>query len=256
MTEGAAETVISLAQTDNSVYSCSYKIIATSGAPGFKFSTNAATGNVLIHWYEFDGDQITGYATNPASMTTWPALGTTSSELDCGNACIQGELVMRTKTVNGVASNVNAYQMLEALNAKRADYEKYTIEANAVREFNGALITPSVFDTVFGGKVVTAPKNMPARPTDFSGDTFKGSGATTTQGGYGKKSTGNLATITQSVDTGYKPFGALGQGTDKNKAVSLDHGNKNRVMIVTIYPKLNTDNSASTQTLTLGAYGW
>ena len=115
MTEGAAETVINLAQTDNSVYSCTYKIIATSGAPGFKFTTSAATNNVKVHWFEFDGDQITPYATTPDAMKTWPALSTTFSELDCGNACLQGELVARTKMISGVAHNVNAYKMLEAL---------------------------------------------------------------------------------------------------------------------------------------------
>jgi len=145
--------------------------------------------------------------------------------------------------------------MLEALNSKRSEYEKYTIEANAVREFNGSLTAPSIFDTLFDGVVVTDPKNMPGRPSAFDGDTFDVS-STTLQGGYGSKTTGNLAEIDQNVSTGYKPFGSLGQGTVNNKAVSINQGNKNRVMIVTIYPKLNTDNSAATQSLTIGSYGW
>ena len=97
---------------------------------------------------------------------------------------------------------------------------------------------------------------MPARPSSFSGDTFTGSDATSSQGGYGTKTSGMLSSVTQNVDTGYKPYGALGQGSENNKAVSLDHSDDKRVMIVTIFPKINTDNSASTQTLTLGAYGW
>jgi len=50
---------------------------------------------------------------------------------------------------------------------------------------------------------------MPARPLPYSGDTFIGEGATNSQGGYGKVSTGSL-TITGTLDSGYKPFGALG----------------------------------------------
>lgn len=93
--------------------SCTYKIVATSGAPGFNFQTdqNASTKNFLVSWYEYDLDSISAFAAG----STWPAIDTSASEVDCGSNCVQGELIARTKTVNNVVQNVNAYSILQQL---------------------------------------------------------------------------------------------------------------------------------------------
>lgn len=141
------------------------------------------------------------------------------------------------------------------MDAKRAEYAAYLISANAVRDFNKSLITPSIFDVILSGKKATDPKTMPARPTSYLGDTFVGTGATESQGGYGVKTSG-MYSVKATTASGYKPFGALGQGTSTDMAIALDTSNKSRVMLVTVMQKILTDNSAFTKTLTLGAYGW
>lgn len=90
---------------------------------------------------------------------------------------------------------------------------------------------------------------MPSRPAAYSGDTFIGSGATGSTGGYGQVTTGE-----QSGTQGYKPFGALGTGTATDLSVSLTTTPTKRIMIVTVYPEINVDNTLKTQTLTVGAY--
>lgn len=117
-------------------------------------------------------------------------------------------MVARTKTVSGVAQNVNAYTILSDLTFERTTYEEYTIVANAVREFNAALIVPDLFMTIFSGVKATDAKVMPARPGAYAGDTFSStvaSGATylatTSQGGYGTISSGNMIVLS-SADSG------------------------------------------------------
>ena len=79
--------------------------------------------------------------------------------------------------------------------AKRTEYEKYTIEAQAVRDYNGALYIPTAIDQLFNPVEVKSSKDMPARPSEYSGYKFKGDGATTSVGGYGAKTAGNLYSV-------------------------------------------------------------
>jgi hypothetical protein len=54
------------------------------GAPGFKFTTNAGAGELMLQWVEYDGDQLEdGFYSN----TTWPSLSTNVSKVDCGTNC-------------------------------------------------------------------------------------------------------------------------------------------------------------------------
>jgi hypothetical protein len=53
-------------------YSCTYKIVATSGAPGFNIQTQAAAGKLLIGWVEYNMDDVYAFT----SGSTWPALNT------------------------------------------------------------------------------------------------------------------------------------------------------------------------------------
>ena len=191
-----------------------------------------------------------------AAGSTWPALNTAASEVDCGSNCVQGELIARTKTVSGVVQNVNAYSILQQLQAARAAYNEYTIRATAVLTFNGSLITPSIFDVLFFNKKGAEAQVMPSRPTAYAGDTFVGTGATGNQGGYGKKTTGMLSIPTTNTLAGYKPFGALGQGSANNLNVDLDTTAKQRVMLITVYPKDSYATTTFNNIVKVGAYAW
>ena len=129
---------------------------------------------------------------------------------------MQGQLVKRKKTVTGVDIALNPYSILEELSKKRYEYNIYLANANAVRQYNSAIPNPSTVSTWFGVKVVPE-KTMPGRPTAYTGDTFLGTAATASIGGYGKVSTGEYTST-----KGYKPFGALGYGTEKTESIALD----------------------------------
>lgn len=47
--------------------------------------------------------------------------------------------------------NVNAYSVLEALEAKRTENEEYIISARAAKKYNVNLYVPNIFDTLFMG---------------------------------------------------------------------------------------------------------
>jgi len=80
-------------------YSCTYKIVATSGAPGFRITSPAAANKILVSWVEYAVDDISAFAVD----STWPALNLVTNSLDCGSNCVQGELPARTKSLNSVA---------------------------------------------------------------------------------------------------------------------------------------------------------
>jgi len=58
----------------------------------------------------------------------------------------------------------------------------------------------------------------PIRPEDFSGETFATSQSL---GGYGSTSSG-MYTVETSTKSGYKPFGAAGQGAAANYSIAFD----------------------------------
>lgn len=96
-----------MAKTDNTYYSCSYKIKATGGAPGFRFTSNAPTNNIKIMWYEYDLDKITKYG----STLEWPLLAQNPTEVSCENNCFQGEMVTRYKSGSST-TRVIPYEIL------------------------------------------------------------------------------------------------------------------------------------------------
>lgn len=106
---------------------------------------------------------------------------------------------------------------------------------------------------------------MPERPSAYSGDTFVASGSTTATttpiGGYGSVSSGMYSLIAgQSTgDSGYKPFGTLGQGSETNLNVNLrSTENRDRVMLVTLQAVGSYDMSANPDitVIKVGSYNW
>ena len=84
---------------------------------------------------------------------------------------------------------------------------------------------------------------MPTMPGAYVGDTFSD---VYSNGGYGNATAGMLSFTTGSSADSMRSFGAQGQGSSNGTAVSLNANTTGieRIMLVTIYPKLNTDNSA------------
>ena len=93
---------------------------------------------------------------------------------------------------------------------------------------------------------------MPSLPSNFSGFDFRN---TSNIGGYGFPTSGTY----NVEESGYKPFGALGQGDDSNLGVDLDVSPLDRFMLVTIFvptDALQTLPITATLTLELGSYEW
>ena len=81
---------------------------------------------------------------------------------------------------------------------------------------------------------------------------------TTSLGGYGDTSSGPYVHET-AAKSGYKPFGAAGQGPANNYSVALDQKPMDRIMLVTITPRSSTyTQSTTTNTfkIEMGAYPW
>jgi len=250
--------------------SCSYKITATSGAPGFQLNNNAAVVTTTVaSWVEYDLLD-SNFVSFDGATSTWPTVTTPSAYLDCGTQCTPGELVARVAS----GANVSAYIILQALQAKRAEYEQYTAEATTVATYNAALYAPSLWDVIVGVQVAIA-QPMPTRPVAYQGIIFKlatddvaapaGQTLSTGQGGYGEITSGTTtdtragSALTGDGPFGYQPYGALGKGTSSTLSVDLDTADKSRLMLVSVW---NTDptwtQSAANQAIKLdmGAYAF
>ena len=198
-------------------------------------ATTATTGKILVGWIEYDIDDI-----SVKTGTTYPDLGQITKFVDCGSNCVQGQLVPRSKIVNTFATNYSPYEILQQLVAKRTEYAEYSIKAQAVVDFNAAIIIPNIFDSIFSGKLAADVKVMPTRPSVYSGDTFLtvGTNAPTTSnlGGYGAKTSGMYSLYQEPIVSGWKPFGTMGQGREKNMGIDNSGlGDKQRVMLITTY---------------------
>jgi len=75
-------------------------------------------------------------------------------------------------------------------------------------------------------------KLPPPVPRAYDGVFFEN---TTADRGWGKPTFGKYD-VEQGTWSGYKPFGALGQGLDVNLGVSLDTSTKPRIMLFTLMP--------------------
>ena len=79
---------------------------------------------------------------------------------------------------------------------------------------------------------------------------------TSSLGGYGETSSGMYSVLT-GTKSGYKPFGAAGQGAANNYSIAFDQTQMDRIMLVSITPRSASYNQASTTntfSLEVGAY--
>jgi len=111
---------------------------------------------------------------------------------------------------------VSAYHLLHELNEKRLEIAAYQNNFNMISSYN-----------------VEYDENMPLpeAPEPYDGETFM---STAHNGGYGQVS-GGMYDIYSSEASGYKPFGAIGQGMATDKSVALDTSDMARIMLVTVF---------------------
>jgi len=83
-TKGETEKTINMPAMLTKEYSCTYKIISSTGAPGFKITSAAAAGQILVGWVEYEVNNIDPFTTG----STWPALTQTTFFLECGSNCV------------------------------------------------------------------------------------------------------------------------------------------------------------------------
>ena len=113
---------------------CTYIIKASAGAPNFELdSTSTVTKDqVQIAFLEFGKSQVTTYATAVTGgggqadfpADTIPAKATAVSFLEC-TACVQGDLVKRSKVVSSATVDVSANDILAAFAVQKDLYSKY-----------------------------------------------------------------------------------------------------------------------------------
>lgn len=233
-----------------------------------------------MSWVEYDLDKIV----LDEDYGIWPPMGTQATAYDCGANCGQGTLAMRyqkydaTGEVNNDGAKISSNEILDLLQAKRRDFEVYNQQVKVVNNFNERLSSTANLDyfewaaeiAATGSTENTASKilTMPRRPEAYSGMSFE---TTMSKGGFGEVTSG-MYEVTTGVESGYKPYGALGQGPDPDMAVTLDHSDVDRVMIVSVIARHNLgfydttlnefpnyyDQTINQEAISIeiGSYGW
>jgi hypothetical protein len=168
---GQGETDSVVVRDNTSVFACSYKIKATSGAPGFNLYTDAPPGVVIASWVEYDLNNINiveaGHFEN---FGDWPGYNQHITDMFCGDACTQGQLLPRLAIDNdddSELSRVSAYDMLHDLAMKRQEIASYQNNFNLISSFNAE------YDQNIA---------LPEAPEAYDGHTFQ---STAHNGGYG-----------------------------------------------------------------------
>jgi hypothetical protein len=221
--------------------SCSYQVIASEGAPGFNMKSYAEEGRLMMSWVEYDLDKIV----MDEVYGTWPPMNTNAAAYNCGANCAQGTLAMRYRDDAGYWTKISSDEILKLLNDKQRDFELYLQKAKVVNDFNERLPSSANMDLFewMGEMAVTGTTEtsssmmmtMPNRPEAYSGVSFE---TTLAKGGFGEVTSGMYNVIT-GVESGYKPYGALGQGPRDDMSVALDHSDTDRVMIVSVIARHN-----------------
>jgi len=207
----------------------------------------AEQGRIAMSWVEYDLDKII----LDEEYGMWPPMSTTAQSYNCGANCAQGTLAMRYKEFDATGLNdnrdakISSDEILQLLQDKKRDFEIYNQKVKVVNNFNERLSSTSNLDvfewaaemSATGSMENTASKilTMPRRPEAYSGLSFE---TTMAKGGFGEVTSG-MYEVTTGVESGYKPYGALGQGPNPDMAVTLDHSDVDRVMIVTVVARHN-----------------
>ena len=242
------EETIDLVNLD-SHHVCTYKIDASTGAPGFNFYQNFGgqkweEERIIVSWVEYDLSNV--------AMTleygAWPVPATQIYELKCGSNCAQGALPPRAVVdENGHSMQYDSERLLNDLDEQIHLYNIYNTRVEIIREFNANV--PNEDDKLA----------MPSLPAEYTGYTFEES---SNLGGFGHPTSGMYDTHEQDW-SGFKPYGAFGQGERDDLSVSLDDNNRARVMLVTINPQASMLETTGDATWFdydienyLGAPGW
>lgn len=80
---------------------------------------------LTIVWVEYDLDQLT----TDERFMGWPHFGTTTKQLDCESNCAQGMLPPRTAIDMDGAYNMDAAEILVAMQGQRLINQRYVAEA-------------------------------------------------------------------------------------------------------------------------------
>jgi len=122
--------------------------------------------------------------------------------------------------------------------------------------WNEQVAVPGFLEGLFGTSSSEVKRDIP-RPLPYEGVSFDN---TMPKGGYGEPSYG-LYDITVNRESGFKPFGSMGQGEDSGKSVRLgDEGET--VMLVQILPHMDGWEQATNMSpiemvnLEIGSYPW
>ena len=112
--------------------SCSYQVVASTGAPGFNMKSYAEEGRLVIAWVEYDLDKIV----LSEDYGMWPSMDQASTYTYCGVNCGQGTLAERYMEDGDTWTRVNSQHVLDSLNEKRKDNEIYLQKVKVVETFN------------------------------------------------------------------------------------------------------------------------
>jgi len=241
---GDRNTTISLGNL-RSDHACTYKVRAESGVPGFSVTSNVAStwpgadargsfelaSTLQVSWVEYDLRHLD----LGSAYGTWPGLGTSFQEVECGSSCVQGTMVPRgTVNDDGDFVQVNADQILREYHAWEAQAARYLARA-ALHDTIDDINSENWFDSIFNDQVSYPSPTMIG---EFDGYSFEN---TNDLGGYGHPTTGMYrveapdTSIEAPFASGNKVFGVVGQGekSDDVSRVFSEH-DQTRFMLVTL----------------------
>jgi len=182
---------------------------------------------------EYELSQVTVY-----EDSTWPNPQATPTYTECEAGCAQGSLPRRTVGRGEDMMYVSAQDILADITVKQAEFDNWTAVVNSVNKFSEQA-SFNVLDGLFSALSTDAETDYtvtPPEPLPYDGYTFEN---TNSQAGYGMLTTGRYYNTLLGSRSGYKPWGALGQGTAKNRSVNLSGTDEERAMLITI--SLNHD---------------
>ena len=217
---------------------CTYKIRATSGAPGFNLQTDMADDNLYVSYVEYDMENV---EIDP-EFGDYPAFDNEFTFVECGDGCIPGQLLPRVQVINDELESFSMYDILAALEDKQIEIDEYVSLFGVITEWN-IKVEEDVFSTA-------ALKEYPPLPMSYDGPSFE---TTSSQGGYGEPSEGHYH-VTTRQRSGWKPFGSAGQSTDHQLSVSLDTQDKHRYMLVSLVPMYEDQSRIQRASLEVGAF--
>jgi len=206
--------------------SCTYKIEAQTGAPGFNvdmtewFSIKDNVGALPDSCHPYDENEWTAYwmewdsDVDTFQDSSWPALTASFFNTEC-KVCAQGDLVNRLERQGRNQELISANVLRSAIKKKQSEYDAY------------ANLADSIYDLA---EMSGAGYNMPKYPKQMTGPTFE---TTESMGGYGAHS-GGIYQLKPTSLSGYKPFGALGQGARSDRGLTLNNDDQSAFMAVTV----------------------